>query len=300
MPKLIVLVGPPGAGKTTLAHDFVQEGFTRISQDDMGKEYLGHFDDAIMDGKDVVIDRLNFTKQQRSRFVDVAKARGYETAIAVIHEPSSICFQRCMARKDHPTIKDEKDALSALSMFFSKYERVTGDEADAVIRLWPEGEKPLACLVDLDGTMFDCSHRRHFVEGPNKNWKRFFDGIPDDPINEWCADIAWGLRSSHTIVFCTGRGEDLRSVTEAQLKKYRLDQINNETMLSFDDRDRNFFLFMRPSNDSRQDGIIKEVILDFEVLTRFHPAFFIDDRRQVVEMYRSRGFTVLQCAPGDF
>ena len=45
---------------------------------------------------------------------------------------------------------------------------------------------------------------------------------------------------------------------------------------------------MRRRNDFRQDNIIKEVILDFELLTRYNIEFCLDDRNQVVKMFRDR------------
>ena len=59
-------------------------------------------------------------------------------------------------------------------------------------------------------------------------------------------------------------------------------------------------LFMRSAGDHRQDDIVKEIILDFDILTQFKPEFAIDDRQQVVDMWRKRGIVCLQCAKGDF
>lgn len=44
----------------------------------------------------------------------------------------------------------------------------------------------------------------------------------------------------------------------------------------------------------------REIILDFEILTRFTPYLMIDDRKRVVDMWRKRGFVCLQCAEGHF
>ena len=57
---------------------------------------------------------------------------------------------------------------------------------------------------------------------------------------------------------------------------------------------------MRDRHDSRMDAIVKEILLDFEILTRYEIFFCLDDRDQVVKMLRSRGQTVLQVAEGDF
>lgn len=59
-------------------------------------------------------------------------------------------------------------------------------------------------------------------------------------------------------------------------------------------------LLMRPRNDFRKDDVIKENLLDFEILTKYQPYFIIDDRKQVVDMWRRRNLTVLQCAEGEF
>ena len=46
--------------------------------------------------------------------------------------------------------------------------------------------------------------------------------------------------------------------------------------------------------------IVKKEILDRDILPRWDVLFAIDDRQQVVDMWRANGVTCLQCAPGDF
>ncbi len=299
MPKLTLLVGPPGSGKSTLANSLVFEdgdhGYknVRVSQDDQGKEgHMEVFNKALQEGRDIIVDRLNFVKIQRERYLKPAREAGYTTEIIVLHESYQTCRDRMAARKDHPTIKDETSASQALNMFFSKYERVEDSEADKVTRVWPEGYKPSIIVCDLDGTLCNCEHRRHLVRpdtptpGFKKNWKAFFAGIPDDTINQWCDDIimAFAARRINT-VFCSGRDENQRKMTQEWLARHAYAHLP---------------LYMRNRQDSRQDSIIKEIILDFELLTRYTPYFFIDDRSQVVQMWRRRGFVCLQCDNGEF
>lgn len=287
--RLMLLVGPPGSGKSTFAKKCVADRFIHINQDLQGKEHLHVFDIAVQAGQDVVVDRMNFSRGQRARYLDIAKKHGYQTAITVFHESLGTCLKRCKERVGHSTIKDEVSARSALNTFFTKYERVQDNEADTVQRLWPDGAKPSAIICDLDGTLCDVEHRRHFVrrpEGEKKDWKGFFEGISEDKIVQPVADILRRSAERYEIVYCSGRPDNYRKITEEWLRsKY----------LAFSGE-----LYMRARNDQRQDNIVKEIILDFEILTRYTPFFMLDDRQQVVDMWRSRGYTCLQCAPGDF
>lgn len=309
MKRLIVLVGPPGSGKSTLAKQIVAtQGFTYINQDSQGKGHLDLFRGAILEGDNIIVDRMDFNKDQRSRYLDLAKANGYSTHITVLHQPYAVCLERIRARKDHETIKDEKACRAALSTFFTKYERVTDDEADSVARIWPDGVKERAIIVDLDGTMCNIDHRLHTVRPPKEweeevalakqekrknvhNWKAdwaaFFRNLGGDSLNQWCADIVDKFSTSTQIVYCSGRPDDHRNTTQKWLEENNVDFHGSH-------------LYMRPRGDSREDSIIKEIILDFELLTRFDVYFTIDDRARVCEMWRRRGLTCLQCAAGDF
>lgn len=288
--NLILYVGPPGSGKSTEAKMLcvLNEGCYRyINQDSQGKEeHKILFTQALLKKANIVVDRMNFSKEQRNRYLVAAKEAGYKTKIVVLHESFETCFKRCMERQGHETIATERDARNALAFFFKKYERVEDNEADEVVRFWPDNEKGKAIICDLDGTLCDIDHRLNFVRGEGKkDWKGFFDGIPGDKINEWCENILNKFNDHYEIVLCSGRPDSHKKQTESWLKEHGLD---------YDD------LFMRSRDDFRPDDIVKEQILDFEILTRYKPYFIIDDRAKVVEMWRRRGFVCLQCAPGEF
>jgi predicted kinase len=286
MPKLTVLIGPPGSGKSTLAASLVElDTASHVNQDLQGKDgHIDFFHKLVSYQRDIVVDRMNFSKKQRSRYIDLAKSAGYRIEIHVLHEASSTCLNRCINRENHPTIKTEQDAKKALAFFFRHYEKPEPQEADEIINHYPNYCRGDAIICDLDGTLCNIDHRLHWVRRERKNWDMFFAGISRDEPNKWCSDLLKRYEQEN-IILCSGRSQNHEPQTIAWL---------SDNMISYTN------LFMRPNGDYRRDDIVKEIILDFEILTRYNPVLFIDDRQQVVDMWRRRGYTCLQCAKGDF
>lgn len=144
-----------------------------------------------------------------------------------------------------------------------------------------------SAIIDIDGTIADCAHRRHFVAGPGKkDWKAFFAGIPDDkPVDAVVSVVRALSRVPFAIILCSGRQEYLRPVTEAWLRKW------------FIVYDR---LYMRPDKDNRDDMDVKRDLLAKIRGDGYVPQLVIDDRDRVVKMWRAEGLVCLQAAPGDY
>ena len=142
-------------------------------------------------------------------------------------------------------------------------------------------------LFDMDGTLADIRHRRVFLDQSPPDWKSFNAAIGDDTPNDPIVSLYKTLWDSgaYELILVTGRNERFRKVTEQWLA---WNEIPFERML------------MRADRDSRADHIIKEEILDQLLDEGCSIHFTVDDRQQVVDMWRSRGITCLQCDVGDF
>lgn len=280
------MVGPPGSGKTHLAK---QMPAVRVNQDEEGKGHMSSFYNALLAGEDIVVDRMNFDAKQRARYIGPAREREYEIEIVLLYMPHEICLFNCKFRTGHPTIVSEDGAKKALNHFFRAFQYPTPDEGLIVSKRFEAPKKMDAIIVDLDGTLADCEHRRHFVhppEGEKKDWLSFFKGCGEDAVVAPIHHLILAMQDHCEVVLCSGRPEDhCRELTESWL-------VNN--------LGATFPLFMRPAGDSRQDSLVKEIILDFELLPRYNILFTVDDRKQVVDMWRRRGLTCLQCAEGNF
>ncbi len=150
-------------------------------------------------------------------------------------------------------------------------------------------EKMHAIICDLDGTICDTRHRQHFMLGPKKDWASFYAGIPNDPINEWCSDLLYRYADAgYQILFVTGRPEKYRDVTNHWV---------TDKMPWVLGMGR---LFMRTDGDYRADHMIKQEIYGQKILPVYKVRFVLDDRQQVVDMWRRNNLVCLQCAPGDF
>lgn len=292
MKKLVIMCAPPGAGKSTFAKTNYPR-YVYINQDEQGKQHLEMFHKALIEGKDIVVDRMNFNKVQRNRYLNPAKELGYHIEIVVLHESYDKCLQRCFDRKNHPTIQTVEEAKSALNTFFTKYERVEDGEADKITRIWLKDHfhiKPPAIWIDMDNTLSSADHREHHLQGEKKNWKAFFDEMDKDPINEWCGEIIRRFSSGFDgdpfitrtmVLICSARPDDYRKKT--------IDWLNKNNVI-YDD------LLMRRKGDYRKDSLVKEIMYEFEVKTKYDLLFCIDDRKDVIDKIRSHGVIVLDCA----
>lgn len=141
-------------------------------------------------------------------------------------------------------------------------------------------------VFDIDGTLADIAHRRHYVASKPKNWKAFNAGMANDLVNyeiRFLLKTFWDL--GHTIILCSGRESAMRDVTEEWLFQHEIPFTK---------------LLMRPHGDFRADNFVKVELLAQIRAEYGEPYLWFDDRNQVVDAIRAEGVRVLQVAPGNF
>jgi len=142
-------------------------------------------------------------------------------------------------------------------------------------------------LFDIDGTLADIAHRRVHLEGSRPDWHSFNDLMGEDTPNEAVVSLYKTLWNSgqYELVLLSGRNECFRAITEQWL-------IWNEIPFAN--------LIMRADKDQRADHIVKQEFLDRLLAMGKTIAFAVDDRQQVVDMWRRNQITCLQCDVGNF
>lgn len=149
-----------------------------------------------------------------------------------------------------------------------------------------------AIICDLDGTLYDSTARREkYLGGEKKDFDKFNAAAKDDLPNKWCEILISALNvKGYALIFISGR-EDLYAI-ETKIWIEKCKNVFRE-LAPID-------LFMRKTGDYRPDVVIKEEIYKQHIEPQYQVLFAIDDRKCVVDMWRSLGLVCLQCASGEF
>ncbi len=142
-------------------------------------------------------------------------------------------------------------------------------------------------IFDLDGTIANIDHRKHLIEGKEKDWNAFYLACHADEPN-W--PVIHALRSFrfnyYKIYIFSGRSDIARLETESWLS-------NNGVHWDY--------LIMRSEGDYTADDILKiKWLNDPLVIEKERVLAVFDDRAKVVKAWRANGVPCFQVAEGDF
>jgi len=127
---LYILIGLPGSGKSWYALHKLN-GISQINQDEMGGDgHLKAFCKCLSDGDSTVVDRVNFDREQRARYIGPARAKGYRVVCIWFNANQAVCLERLSIRKGHPSVSEDDDHKRILERFVSLMTFPTEDEYD--------------------------------------------------------------------------------------------------------------------------------------------------------------------------
>ena len=147
-----------------------------------------------------------------------------------------------------------------------------------------------AIICDLDGTLALKHDGRSWYDASTSDLDN-----PNEPVLallRFVQEANWhGLNQEQNcqIIFLSGRQEKDREPTEKFLEKHRLNR---------------YPLFMRTTDDFRNDTIIKRELYEENIKGKYEILFVLDDRNSekcpVVDMWRELGLPCFQVADGNF
>jgi len=150
--------------------------------------------------------------------------------------------------------------------------------------------KPLY-IFDLDGTLADITHRRHFVENRANCWDEFYAACVNDSPNTSVIQVMNLLRRNADIWIFSGRSDIVRVQTQNWL----------HTHTELNEYDIIHCLTMRTDGNYTPDDILKKYWYDRMLdVDKARLVATFDDRDRIVKMWRNLGVTCFQVAPGDF
>lgn len=146
---IYILIGPQGSGKTHWANTVLlahRKDIVRISQDEQDRgRHLDSFNKCLANGTSMVIDRMNFNREQRGRYTQPAMQLGYRVIFVWFDVSKDICLVRLARRKDHPTIPQNADHGRIIKVYFDQFSKPCLDEYDKMFTIDRKGR---CCMLD--------------------------------------------------------------------------------------------------------------------------------------------------------
>lgn len=133
--EVVVLVGLPGAGKTTFYRERFAESHVHVSRDHFrkhanpAKRQATLIREALRLGRSVVVDNTNPTRADRAAIVEIAREFGARAVAYVFTTPLEECLIRNRKRQGEERVPDVAIYTKA-----KRFEPVTADEGFAEIQ----------------------------------------------------------------------------------------------------------------------------------------------------------------------
>ena len=320
--KLILTRGLPGSGKSTLAKQLVDESngrLVRIERDllrdqlynsrmyvapegsspeeiEAVKAYVAERENtittvqfsaaegALRAGKDVIISDTNLRAKYVKDWMAFARKWSVDFETMVFDNVSvDECVRRDKLRENSIGEKIIRDMAKRFLVNGKIPDVVASDRNYSIVmKVEPYDnptDLPRAVIVDIDGTLAKMNDRSPY------DWQRVGE---DEPVQAVINAVNAAYQAGDHIIVMSGRDGSCREITDQWVWDHT--GINP----AFYD------LFMRAQGDNRADNIVKYELFNENIRGKFHVNYVLDDRDQVVKMWRELGLACFQVAPGAF
>lgn len=293
MKELILTIGASCSGKTTWSEEFIRNrsDWVNLNRDDVRFNIFTHrkrdwakykFNsknekrvssvidqlayDAVVENKNIICSDTNLSPKTRNKWKTFAEKYGYK------YSEKAFPIEWEEARKRN----QQREGGVSESVLWTQYLRMNEYLGRRTYQGTPN--KPNAVIIDIDGTVACMKGIRKPFE-----WGK----VGKDKPRYFVIDMVRGLMDQGiTPVFLSGRDGCCKEDTYKWVREYIME-------------DEPFYLFMRETNDSRKDKVVKEEIFWKYVANNFNVVGAIDDRSSVLQLWRELGINNIIDVSGD-
>lgn len=297
-----ILHGLPASGKTTFAKQFVKDNknFKRLSRDDfrhmldgyssqgslentITKMISSNLEHLLKDGFSVVIDNTNLRLKYIKDYMKVIRQIS-PTVPVTITSFANVPYEEILKRDENREAKVGKEVIDRMMQQLKansihSLRKVISDYDSEGGLFSPVDNNykdiPYAIICDIDGTL------SHMKDRSPYDWKR----VGEDSLDKQIYGLLLKYSRSADIILLSGRDGSCEEETKEWLNKHQV---------PFD------LLYMRAAGDQRKDNIVKYELFKNHIEGNWNILFVLDDRNQVVKMWRQIGLKCFQVEDGDF
>lgn len=286
-PRLLILIGAPGSGKSSFSENFLQTeaNWIRVCRDDFramqfeGTKASDRTEHLITYAIEACIERLlikksnvlidathskkEYLQQYINRFGHMAdiEFKIFDVPLNVLEERVAIREQATGKHIPKDVLIKYVNELENLKKIFNFEPRL---KVTKVFKPYLHDEqKPTCFLFDLDGTLADANGRNMF----NPTSEDVMNDIPIIPVIR----VLQAIEKHHQVIFISGREATNYQATRNWLIQH-----------IYQGEEKDIELMMRAEGDYRRDSIIKKEILHEHILPNYNVVAAFDDRLQVV------------------